>query len=66
MKAGDKQMIAVYGHQAKVPKAEGKRRVSLVWTLGKGGKKCDEDALNLCIDGPLMLYRSGDTISHTN
>lgn len=41
MKASDKQMIAVYG--LKVPKATGKRRVSLIWTLGKGGKRVDED-----------------------
>lgn len=44
MKQADAQMIGVYGHKAKVPKASVRRCVGLIITLPKGKRACDPDA----------------------
>lgn len=44
LKQSDMQMIGVYAHRAKIPKAEGKRSLELIITLGKGQRACDNDA----------------------
>ena len=52
MKAHDRQLIAVYTVLAGVPKASGKRRLSLRITLPKGQRRWDIDALQKsCLDG---------------
>lgn len=43
-KKQDKAMVACYKFLANVPEAEGRRRVSLKLTLGKGQRRPDKDA----------------------
>jgi hypothetical protein len=45
LKKLDRQMVCTYTWQAKIPRATGKRRVSLHVTLGKGMREFDVDAL---------------------
>ena len=42
-KAGDRDLVAHYARQSGIPRATGKRRVSLVVTLAKGGRAVDPD-----------------------
>jgi hypothetical protein len=44
LKKADKAMVYFYGKD--IPKAEGKRSVKLLITLGKGQHGCDPDAYN--------------------
>jgi len=44
LKKLDREMVCAYAWQAKIPRATGKRRVSLHVTLGKGQKEFDADA----------------------
>ena len=44
LKKLDREMVCAYAWQAKIPRATGKRRVSLHVTLGKGMREFDVDA----------------------
>jgi hypothetical protein len=44
LKKLDRKMVCTYAWQAKIPRATGKRRVSLHVTLGKGMREFDNDA----------------------
>lgn len=44
LKTANTQMIGVYAHQAKVPKATGRRSVKMLITMGKGQRTGDPDA----------------------
>ena len=70
-KEADMAHLMVACQNARIPKAKGKRRLSLVWHLPKGGKRRDEDnvfkTLNDCLvvlgmlknDSPVWLERGG-------
>ena len=42
-KKGDRDLVAHYAQQSGIPKATGKRRISLIVTLAKGGRAVDPD-----------------------
>ena len=44
LKKADREMIGTYARLAGVPRATGKRRVSLMLTLAKGQRACDPDS----------------------
>jgi hypothetical protein len=44
LKKQDRELITVYARLAGVPRAEGRRRISLNITLGPGQRACDPDA----------------------
>jgi hypothetical protein len=60
LKKLDREMVCAYAWQAKIPRATGKRRVSLHVTLGKGQRGADADAyfkslLDACKHAGLIL-----------
>lgn len=44
MKKADRQMVGTYAHYAGIPKATGKRRLTVEVVLGPRHRPCDEDA----------------------
>lgn len=44
LKRADREIIAAYAHQSEIPKATGKRKVSLLLVLEKGQRAADPDA----------------------
>lgn len=50
LKSGDKQMIGAYATKARIPKAEGKRRVTLIWTQYRGRTPDEDGCLKSLLD----------------
>lgn len=54
-KNADRQRLLIECQNQNIPRAVGKRRLSLVWILGKGDRTPDQDGLHKSLNDGLVL-----------